>query len=137
MEFLRIMEDGIRTFMNFLKADKESHCKIFTDLFKRNRRIRVDPILLHFMKKTNTKKKKKIKDLYRASKCFRKKRLKEEDEMQILMCLIDLKVVSRVLKMSDISDEQLNWCEEKMSKVKVLEGKVLQRDSSPLFFPTH
>ncbi|PIA63601.1 hypothetical protein AQUCO_00201150v1, partial [Aquilegia coerulea] len=137
MEFLGIMEDGIKTFMNFIKADKESRCQKFTDLFKRNRRIRVDPILLHFMKKTNTKKKKKIKDLYRASKCFRKKRLKEEDEMEILMCLIDLKVVSRVLKMSDISDEQLNWCEEKMSKVKVLEGKVLQRDSSPLFFPTH
>ncbi|KAL5722137.1 hypothetical protein ACHQM5_005694 [Ranunculus cassubicifolius] len=136
-EFLRIMEDGIRTFMNFLKADKQTHCQMFTDLFKRNRRLRVDPILLHFMKKTNIKKKRKIKDIYRAGKCFRKKKMKEEDEMEILMGLIDLKVVSRVLKMSTIRDEQLSWCEEKMSKVKVLEGKVQRDSSSPLFFPAH
>ncbi|KAF9625576.1 hypothetical protein IFM89_024349 [Coptis chinensis] len=135
-EFLRIMEDGIRTFMNFIKADREKHCQILKNLFKRNRRSRVDPILLHFMKKTNKKKKKKIKDLYRAGKCFRKKRLKKEDEMEIVMSLVDLKVVSRVLKVSGITDEQLRWCEEKMSKVKVVEGKI-QRDSSPLFFPTH
>lgn len=56
--------------------------------------------------------------------------------MEILMGLIDLKVVSRVLRMSDLSEEQLHWCEEKMSKVRILEGE-LQRDSSPLFFPAH
>ena len=52
------------------------------------------------------------------------------------MSLIDLKVVSRVLRMKCISEEQVHWCEGKMSKVKVMEGK-LQRDSSPLFFPGH
>ena len=56
--------------------------------------------------------------------------------MEALMVLIDLKVVSRVLRMAGISEEQLHWCEEKLNKVEVLEGKV-QRDSSPLFFPVH
>lgn len=81
-------------------------------------------------------KKIKLKDLRRSRKCLRKKRLKEEEEMEILMAQIDLKVVSRVLRMSDLSEEQMHWCEEKMSKVRVLEGK-LQRDSNTLFFPAH
>jgi len=78
----------------------------------------------------------KVKDLRRSRKCLRKRKLKGEEEMEILMALIDLKVVSRVLRMSELSEEQLHWCEEKMSKVRVVEGK-LERDSSPLFFPAH
>ncbi|KAK9090966.1 hypothetical protein Sjap_024143 [Stephania japonica] len=135
-KFLGILEDAIRTFMNFLKADKEKlHSQIYKAIFKRNRSI-VDPNTLHLLKRTNRKKKKRLEDLCRAQKCLRKKKLKEE-EMEILMSLIDLKLVSRVLKMSEISQQQLGWCEEKMKKVKVSEGKV-QRDSSPpLSFPAH
>lgn len=81
-------------------------------------------------------KKTKLKDLRRSRKCMRKKRLTVEEEIEILMGLIDLKVVSRVLRMTDISEEQMHWCEEKMSRVRILEGKI-QRDSSPLFFPAH
>ncbi|KAI9088136.1 hypothetical protein K1719_030113 [Acacia pycnantha] len=134
--FLMIMEDGIRTFMNFLKADKEKPCQMLVAYFKRNRRNLVDPTLLKLMKKVNQKKKTKVKDLKRSRKCLRKRKQKkdQEQEMEILMALIDLKVVSRVLRMSDLSEEQLHWCEEKMSKVRVMDGK-LQRDSSPLFFP--
>lgn len=78
----------------------------------------------------------KLKDLRRAGKCMRRRKLKIEEEMEILMGLIDLKVVSRVLRTTDMNEEQLHWCEEKMSKVRILDGK-LQRDSSPLFFPAH
>ncbi|XP_028800146.1 uncharacterized protein LOC114755436 [Neltuma alba] len=134
--FLMIMEDGIRTFMNFLKADKEKPCQILAAYFKRNRRSSVDPALLRLMKKVNQKKKTKVKDLRRSRKCLRKRKQKEDQEMEILMALIDLKVVSRVLRMNDLSEEQLQWCEEKMSKVRVMDGK-LQRDSTPLFFPAH
>lgn len=52
------------------------------------------------------------------------------------MAQIDLKVVSRVLRTTDLNDEQLHWCEDKMTRVKIIDGK-LQRDSSPLFFPAH
>ncbi|XP_014520382.1 uncharacterized protein LOC106777289 [Vigna radiata var. radiata] len=134
--FLTIMEDGIRTFMSFLKADKEKPSQIFAAYFRRNRRPLVDPTLLRLIKKVNQKKKMKVKDLRRSRKCLRKRKLKGEEEMEILMALIDLKVVSRVLRMSELSEEQLHWCEEKMRKVRVVEGK-LQRDSSPLFFPAH
>ena len=56
--------------------------------------------------------------------------------MEVVMGLIDLKVVARVLRMKELNEEQMHWCEEKMSKVRILDGK-LQRDSSPLFFPAH
>ncbi|KAF5183257.1 Dna ligase [Thalictrum thalictroides] len=135
-KFIAILEDGIRTFMNFLKADKGKHYHIFKALLKRNNRTTlVDPSLLHFLKKAYKKKKKKIKDISRVGKCLRKTMPREED-MEILMALVDLKVVSRVLKMSEIGEEQLHWCEEKMSKLRFWEGK-LQRDPSPVFFPAH
>ncbi|XP_038680422.1 uncharacterized protein LOC119981402 [Tripterygium wilfordii] len=134
--FLMIMEDGIRTFMSFLKADKEKRCQILKAFFSRNRRGSIDPTLLHLTKKVNKKKKMKLKDLRRARNCIRKRRLTVDEEMEILMGLIDLKLVSRVLRMSDLGGEQMHWCEEKMSKVRVSDGK-LKRDSSTLFFPSH
>ncbi|KAK2647904.1 hypothetical protein Ddye_015393 [Dipteronia dyeriana] len=134
--FVMIMEEGIRTFMNFLKADKERPCQILKSFFGRNRKGSVDPTLLNLIKKVNCKKKTKLKDLRRSRKCIRKRKLTVDEEIEILMGQIDLKVVSRVLRMSDLNEEQMHWCEEKMSKVRILEGK-LQRDSLPLFFPAH
>ena len=85
----------------------------------------------------NLQKRKKVKDLRHSRKCLRKRKPKAEEEMDILMALIDLKVVSRVLRMNELSEAQLHWCEEKMSKVRIMGGK-LQRDySTPLFFPSH
>ncbi|XP_068638652.1 uncharacterized protein [Aristolochia californica] len=134
-EFLLILEDAIRTFMNFVRADKESYYRKIGSFFKKKQGS-VDPTLLHLIKNANKRKKKKLKDLQRSKKCFRKKRLKDEEEMELQMSTIDLKVVSRVLRMSDLNEEQLHWCEEKMSKVRVWDRK-LQRDSSLLFFPAH
>ena len=78
----------------------------------------------------------RLKELGRQWRCQKKGKTKEEEGMEILMGLIDMKVVSRVLRMPDISEEQLHWCHEKMSKVRVWNGKI-QRDSSPLFFPVN
>lgn len=50
-----IMEDCIRTFMNFLKADKVKTCQAIASFFKRNRRGSVDPTLLALVRKVNTK----------------------------------------------------------------------------------
>ncbi|XP_073128124.1 uncharacterized protein [Henckelia pumila] len=134
--FLHIMKESIRTFMNFMKQDKRSHCQILAAFFSRKRSGSADATLLHLLKRVNKKKKAKLNDLKRSGKCLRRRRLREEEELEILMALIDLKVVSRVLRMGDLSGEHLNWCENKMSKVRVSDRK-LQRDSSPLFFPAH
>lgn len=137
--FLKILEDGIRTFMNFLKADRENCCKVLIQSFfnKKRSSSSVDPTLISLYKKVNKKKRAKLENIRRGNgKCFRKRRLNEGVEMETLMGLIDLKLVSRVLRMADLSDEQLQWCETKMRKVRISEGR-LQRDSSPLFFPAH
>ncbi|KAI8542913.1 hypothetical protein RHMOL_Rhmol08G0176800 [Rhododendron molle] len=134
--FLLIIEESIRTFMNFLKADRESHYRRLAAFFRRNQRGFVDPIRLLLLKKLNKQKKLKLKDLRRTRNCLRRRRLKEEEEMEVLMALIDTKVVSRVMRMTDLTEEQLQWCDDKMRKVRVGDGK-LQRDSSPLFFPAH
>ncbi|CAD5194875.1 unnamed protein product [Musa acuminata subsp. malaccensis] len=132
-EFSAILEDAIRTFMNFLKADKENPCQILKAFIKR-KSSSVDPNLRRLLKRANKKKKMRLKDLLKSRRCLKKNRLKGEEEMEILMGLIDMKIVSRTLRMHEISHEQLHWCEEKMTKVRVCDGKI-QRDSSPLFFP--
>ncbi|KAI5382908.1 uncharacterized protein LOC127105798 isoform X2 [Lathyrus oleraceus] len=134
--FLKIMEGGINTFMNFLKADKEKSCEILTHYFRRNRRGMVDPTLLKLMKKVNQKRV-KVKDVRHRGKGLKKRKLKVEEEIEMLMALIDLKVVSRVLRMEELSEEKLHWCEKKMSKVRVVEGKLCRDYSTPLFFPSN
>ncbi|KAI3953466.1 hypothetical protein MKW92_008731 [Papaver armeniacum] len=75
IKFSRVMEDAIRTFMKFLKKeDKEKPCDIFKAFFS---------------KETLTN---RLKTCV-AGKCIRKRKLKEEEEMEILMSLIDLKVI--------------------------------------------
>ncbi|GJS91941.1 ribosomal protein L34Ae protein [Tanacetum coccineum] len=133
--FLVIMDESIKTFMNFLRADKENHFHKFTAHFFpiKNPKTSVDPTHILLLKKLNHKKKLKLKYLRRLRKCFRKRKSKQVNEMEVLMAQIDLKIVSRVLRTSDLNEEQLRWCEDKMTKVKVCDMK-LQRDSSPLFF---
>ncbi|GFQ07692.1 hypothetical protein PHJA_002913300 [Phtheirospermum japonicum] len=135
--FIRIMEESMRTFMNFLKQDKQSKYRILADLFRRSNRSRsADATLIALLKKVNKKKKAKLNELHRSGKLLRKRKWEEEEELEILMAQLDLKVVSRVLRMTGLNGEQLHWCENKMSKLRVSNGK-LHRDSSPLFFPAH
>jgi hypothetical protein len=83
-------------------------------------------------------KKSRLMDLTRPRRCLKRMKLREEEEeLSILLGLIDIKVVARVLRMPDLTDQQLHWCEEKMNRVRVdLEGR-MQRDASLLFFPAH
>lgn len=50
------MEEAIKTFMSFLKADKENRFQIFARLFSiKNPRTTVDPTVLLLLKKVNHK----------------------------------------------------------------------------------
>lgn len=62
----------------------------------------------------------KLKEICKGGKYMKKKKMSIEEEMEILMGLIDLKVVLRVLRMNEMNEEKLYWCEEKMSKVKII-----------------
>ncbi|KAG8046195.1 hypothetical protein GUJ93_ZPchr0008g13680 [Zizania palustris] len=137
VQFLYILEDSIRTFMAFLRADKRSHYQMFREMVKR-RTSAMDQTLVITLKMANKRTKSRLKDLTRPRRCLRRTKLRVEEEMSILLGLIDLKIVARVLRMPEITDQQLHWCEEKMNRVRVdpAQGK-MQRDPSPLFFPAH
>ncbi|EPS63671.1 hypothetical protein M569_11114, partial [Genlisea aurea] len=133
--FLGILEDSMRIFMCFLKQDKKSHSLVnrVVDLLRR-RGCRKGSTLVLLLRKMNSKKRAKVKEVRRRSR----KKVSKEEEMEVLVALIELKVVSRVLRMKELNGERLQWCECKMSKVRVSDGKVVvQRDSAPLFFPAH
>ncbi|KAK8965064.1 hypothetical protein KSP40_PGU010255 [Platanthera guangdongensis] len=131
VECISILEDSIETFMDFLKADNKG-AKVF---FKRKQSIG-DLAHLCLLKKINKKKKAKLEEIGRRKKYWKKRKVKEEEEMEAFMAMIDLKVVSRVLRVQRITEEQLHWCEDKMSRVRVWDGK-MKRDHSSLFFPVH
>ncbi|XP_064984664.1 uncharacterized protein LOC103969823 [Musa acuminata AAA Group] len=134
-EFSSILEDAIRTFMNFLKADKKNPRQILKS-FVKTTSSSVEPEVLRSLKRNNQKMKMGLKGLLRRRRCWNKKWVQgEEEEMDILMGLIDMKIVSRTLRMSEISQEQLQWCEEKMTKVGALEWKSSKRVLPATFFP--
>nr|CAB3505046.1 unnamed protein product [Digitaria exilis] len=77
----------------------------------------------------------KVKELFKKKKGWKSKTWPPTmEEVQLLFALIDIKVVSRVLRMGKLSKEQLLWCEEKMSKLDISENR-LRRDGSPILFP--
>ncbi|TQE12529.1 hypothetical protein C1H46_001920 [Malus baccata] len=77
----------------------------------------------------------KLKELHKKRKGWKKKLWPQsQEDVQLLFSLIDAKVLSRTLRMVRISKEQLFWCEEKMKKLDLVDGK-LWRDPSPTLFP--
>ena len=77
----------------------------------------------------------KLKEVCRRMKGWKKKSWPSGQEgVELFLWLIDVKVMRRVLRMVRITKEQLFWCEEKMKKLDISDGK-LQRDPSPILFP--
>lgn len=70
----------------------------------------------------------KLKELRKRMKGWKNKSwLATQDGVELFFSLIDVKVMSRVLRMARITKEQLFWCEEKMKKLDLSEGR-LQRE---------
>ncbi|KAM3198112.1 hypothetical protein ACQJBY_073303 [Aegilops geniculata] len=137
VQFLHILEESIRTFMAFLRADKRSHYQMFREMVRR-RTSAGDQSIVITLKKANKTKKSRLKDLSRPRRCLKRIKLREQEEVAVLLGLIDLKVVARVLRMPEITDQQLHWCEEKMGRLRVdPQQGTMERDPSPLFFPAH
>lgn len=82
-------------------------------------------------------KEKKLKNLLKEGNCM-VKMLKRKQEGRsshdLFFTQIDLKIVSRVLRMSRITSDQLIWCQKKLSKI-IFSGKKIHREPSFLLFP--
>lgn len=55
-QFLHILEESIRTFMAFLRADKRSHYQMFRDMVRRRRTNATDQaLIIDALKKSNSR----------------------------------------------------------------------------------
>ncbi|CAN0840193.1 hypothetical protein LINGRAHAP2_LOCUS2754 [Linum grandiflorum] len=130
-DLIRVLENSILTFQLFVKMDKKKQNAVIT-LFGNQNQIATP---LQMIQSSIDKKKARLKELCKKSKGWKKKSWPERyEDVQLLFGLVDIKIVSRVLRMVRISKEQLIWCEDKMKKLNLAENK-LQRDPSPILFP--
>ncbi|KAG6664954.1 hypothetical protein I3843_02G112200 [Carya illinoinensis] len=130
-DLIRIIESSILTFHSFMKMEKKKSSGP-RHLFGNHNQIATS---LQQVQSSLEKKGIKLKELRKRSKGWKKKSWPQTDEaVQLFFCLIDVKILSRVLRMVRITKEQLLWCEEKLKKLDLSDGK-LRRDSSPIFFP--
>lgn len=131
-DLIRIIETSILTFQLFIKMDKNKANGVRNLFGGQNQNQMATP--LQQVQSSLDKRKVKLKELWKRRKGGKKNMWPAtQEEVELLLGLIDVKVISRVLRMVKISKEQLFWCEEKMKKLD-LSGK-LQRDPSPILFP--
>ncbi|KAJ8560161.1 hypothetical protein K7X08_004219 [Anisodus acutangulus] len=129
-DLLKVIESSILTFRLFVKMDKKA--STVRNLFGSQSQI-ATPV--HQIQCSLEKKKVKLKELRKRTKNLKKKSWPTmPGDVDLLLGLIDIKVMNRVLRMERISKEHLFWCEEKMKKLDINDGK-LQRDPSIILFP--
>ncbi|MQM08168.1 hypothetical protein Taro_041023 [Colocasia esculenta] len=131
-----VMDKSIRVFWEFVKADTPTIVKglIGTPTEPQDpadRKLMVD------IQADVQKKDKKLKDITRAGNCLVNKFKKLRDgrwiQDDLLFSQIDLKLVSRVLKMTRITTDQLVWCHKKLSKIGFVDRKLVREPSFFLF----
>lgn len=131
-DLIRIIEGSILTFRFFLKMDKKKSAGV-RNMFGGQNQL-ANPV--QQIQSSIDKKEAKLKELCKRMKGWRKGSWPATQEgVQLLLGLVDVKVVSRALRMSRITNDQLFWCEEKMKKLDLC-GSKLQRDPSPILFPS-
>ncbi|KAL6644528.1 hypothetical protein ACP70R_016136 [Stipagrostis hirtigluma subsp. patula] len=127
-DLIKLLEECILTFRLFLKKDKKKNSALMNVNGHTGSSIQQ-------VQSSLDKKEMKVKELFKKKKAWKCKTWPATmEEVQLLFALIDIKVVSRVLRMAKLSKEQLLWCEEKMSKLDLSENR-LRRDGSPILFP--
>ncbi|KAL4560094.1 hypothetical protein LXL04_032242 [Taraxacum kok-saghyz] len=132
-DLLRIIETSILTFQLFVKKDTKKSNGVL-NLFGGQNQM-VTPV--QQVQASLDKKKVKLKEMWKKRKCGKKNQWPgTQEEVEMLLGVVDVKVISRVLRMMKISKDQLFWSEEKMKKLDLVaaSGK-LQRDPSPILFP--
>ncbi|KAK4801456.1 hypothetical protein SAY86_021943 [Trapa natans] len=131
------MEECIRAFFDFLETEKgKSSWKLKSSLWSSSPvEDPRDLQLFHDLTKRHQKMVQVLKDLhgkkeYRISSTNPGEGYKRKE---ILFTMIDLKLVSRVLKMKNISSSQLKWCQSKVDNISFHRGTVVRGGAYPLF----
>lgn len=134
-----IMEESIRIFWEFVKADKDETSIILKGLIGNQVELQdqSDFQLMSEIQTSLQKKEKKLKDILKTGNCIVKKFKKPRENrsnQDMFFSQVDMKLVARVLKMSRITTDQLSWCHMKLSKITFSDRKI-HREQSFLLFP--
>lgn len=136
----RIIEESMRVFWEFLRADKDEGKTILNVPHQKNHvnlQNDADLTLLMDIRADLQKKEKKLKDILRSANCIVKKFQKHQSEdlgYSIFFAQVELKLVSRVLNMSRLTRDQLVWCHEKLDQISIVSRRI-QVEPSFFLFP--
>ncbi|KAK6913272.1 Protein of unknown function DUF1666, partial [Dillenia turbinata] len=140
-EVLKVVEKCINVYWEFVNLDNKKTWWKPGSLFWTNPPVE-DPRDLEqllYLKKRLQKKGLLLKDLQQKKKCWVRRAIKqvgETQEREMLHTMIDMKLVSRVLKMPIISSSHIEWCQEKLNGIEFKDGNVIRTCTSPLFPPS-
>ncbi|XP_010258362.1 PREDICTED: uncharacterized protein LOC104598137 [Nelumbo nucifera] len=136
----KTIQKSMQILWEFIRADKGEANVILKGLLGTQAGLQnsADSALLMDVQTNLQKKEKKLKDLLRTGNCIVKRLQKHHQESrfdEVMFCSqVDLKLVSRVLNMSRITSEQLEWCHKKLNKINFVHRKI-RREPSILLFP--
>ncbi|CAK8536751.1 unnamed protein product [Lathyrus sativus] len=134
-----IIKESMRVFWEFVRADKDNgNVNVISKHIGNDLK---DPSISNLLMDIRTqlqKKDKKLKDIIRTGNCLVKKFQKHhEDQLnhEQLVAQVGLKLISRVINMSQLRKEQVLWCSEKLNRIKFLSRKIVHVEPSFLLFP--
>ncbi|KAL4197813.1 hypothetical protein AMTRI_Chr04g252980 [Amborella trichopoda] len=136
---VEIMEESLRVFSEFVRSDREDAPTVLKGFLRPQIEFHdpTDAELFTQIQATLAKKERRIRDLQRSGTCLIKKFNHKQDDgsnQTILFSQIDMKLVSRVLKMSKLTTDELVWCQKKLDRIHLKDRKVY-REPSFLLFP--
>lgn len=126
---VEIMEESIRIFWRFVRADKDANIMIQ----KSRKGTQIEPQdaldlgLLAEVRASLQKKEKKLKEILRSGNCILRKFQKQQensDQVLYFFSQVDMKLVARVLNMTKLTTDQLLWCRNKLDKINFISRKI-------------
>ncbi|XP_078429606.1 uncharacterized protein LOC144701737 isoform X2 [Wolffia australiana] len=132
-----VMEDAIRIFWEFIRAEKRQSKGIINGLLAAPPRLQdpADQELAISVRNLLKQKKNEVKEEVRAGTCLVRKlsgrRRSNQDDL--FFAQVDVKLVARVLTMSTITRDRLSWCLWKLQKIHYMEKKIRREASFSLF----
>ncbi|CAN1845064.1 hypothetical protein LINPERHAP1_LOCUS37706 [Linum perenne] len=143
-ELVEILEESIRIMWRFIRTDKDAN-SASVKLRKKGTQIQSgeDPARVELFTEVYTslqKKEKRVKEMMRSGSCilrkFQKKQPAEaENNVVYFFCQVEMKLVGRVLNMSNITTEQLVWCRSKLRQINFVGKRMIHVDPSFSLFP--
>ncbi|KAL3525927.1 hypothetical protein ACH5RR_014299 [Cinchona calisaya] len=140
-QVLKIIKDCIKVFWLFVKADSKKPTWNISNILWTNNLPVEDPRdleLLHDLRKNLKMKELLMKNLEGKKRCWLKKAVNplvrmEREKDDFLFSMMDLKLIRKVLQMSNVSTSQLNWCQNKLDNVEIRQGKIYRTHQTHLF----